>query len=277
MKLVVTGSKGNVGRYVVDYATAQDAEVRAVDQVGRGTADGKYLSADLTDFGATVDALVGADAVIHLAAIPDSRLFSTSKTFGSNMTSVWNVFEACHILKIPRVVFASTIQVTRTARTDMDTRYQYLPVDEDHPTDPQSDYALSKQLGEHVAAMYSKHFGLTTVCLRFMWVTLPEDDNDIPIPAVQPGHLAMYAYCDARDTARACYLAATKALPANSHTVAFVTAKDSWINVPSADLAREHFAEAEIRGLQGYDSLISGKRAEQVLGFVPEFSCRDAK
>ena len=61
------------------------------------------------------------------------------------------------------------------------------------------------------------------------------------------------------------------------HTVAFVTAKDSWINVPSADLAREHFPEAEIRGLQGYDSLISGKRAEQVLGFVPEFSCRDVK
>ena len=277
MKLVVTGSKGNVGRYVVDYAESQGADVRAVDQVGRGTADGKYLNADLTDFGAVVDALHGADAVIHLAAIPDSRLYSTSKTFGSNMTSVWNVFEAARVLKIPRVVFASTIQVNRTAHIEVDTRYHYLPIDEDHPTDPKSDYALSKVLGEQVAAMFSKRDGLTTVCLRFMWVTLPENHEPLPEDQLRPGHLAIYAYCDARDTARACYLAATKDLAAGSHNVLFVTAKDTWVNVPSAQIAREQFPEAEDRGLQGYDALVSGKRAEQVLGFVPEFSCRDPK
>ena len=33
-------------------------------------AEGQQLVADLTDYGETVDALKGADAVVHLAAIP---------------------------------------------------------------------------------------------------------------------------------------------------------------------------------------------------------------
>jgi hypothetical protein len=46
------------------------------------------------------------------------------------------------------------------------------------------------------------------------------------------------------------------------------------VNTPSAEIARRYFPDAEDRGLQGFDSLVSGKRAEQLLGFVPEFGCR---
>ncbi len=275
MKIAVTGSKGRVGSYVYKHAVAEGHETLGIDLPGRAD-DQNYISADLTDFGATVDALHGAEAVIHLAAIPDSRMVSTARTFANNMSSLWNVYEACRVLNIKRVVFASTIQTVITSIRRNPTEYRYFPLDEAHPVDPQSDYALSKALGEQVGTMFARHYGLTVVSLRFMWVTLPEELAELPVAEATPDwHPALYAYCDVRDTARACLLAATVPLPDNSHTTAFVTARDTWVNVPSPELLARYFPSAENRGLQGFDSLISGETALRVFGFEPEYSCRE--
>ncbi len=275
MKIIVTGSKGNIGKYVVDYCESQGVHVLGVDNVGRG--GGNYLSANLTDFGETVDALhglEGADAVIHLAAIADSRTFSTARVFTTNIASTWNVFEACRVLGIKRVVSASTIQVMYTSARRNPTRYGYFPVDEQVPPDPQNDYSLSKYLGEHMADMFAKHYGLTIASLRFMAVMTPESMAALPWKDDGEAAIALGAYCDIRDTARACYLAATVPLPANTHEVFFVTAKDSFIDVPSVELARRADPTAELRGLSGYDSLISGEKAKRVLGFEAEYGFR---
>jgi hypothetical protein len=87
----------------------------------------------------------------------------------------------------------------------------------------------------------------------------------------------LYTYVDVRDAARACVLAATAALPASSHTVLLISARDHALDMPSQEFARRYYPQAEIRpGLEGYASFISGARAERVLGFVPQFSCRAA-
>ena len=274
MKIAITGSKGRIGSQVYTYAAAQGHEPLGIDLPARAD-DQNYICADLTDFGATVDALHGAEAVIHLAAIPDSRLVSTSKTFASNMSAIWNVCEASRTLGIKRVVFASTIQTLVTSIRRNPTEYRYFPIDEAHPLDPQSDYALSKALGEQVGAMFAMHYGLTVVNLRFMWVTSPEDMAGLPVDEPQSKwHPALYAYCDVRDNARACGLGATVPLADNSCTTAFITARDTWINTPSAELIARAFPNAENRGLQGFDSLISGETALRVFGFEPEYSCR---
>ena len=275
MKIIITGSKGNIGKYVMDYATAQGADVLGVDNVGRGYDN--YLSADLTDFGETIDALhalEGADAVIHLAAIPDSRMFPTPRVFTTNMSSTWNVFEACRVLGIKRVVSASTIQVMATVHRRNPTRYGYFPVDEQVPPDPQNDYSLSKFLGEHMADMFAKHYGLTITSLRFMAVMTPESMAELPWKDDGEAAIALGAYCDIRDTARACYLAATVPLPANTHEVFFVTAKDSFIDAPAVELAKRADPTAELRGLKGFDSLISGEKAKRMLEFEAEFGFR---
>lgn len=276
MKIIITGSKGNIGQYVVDYCESQGVDVLGVDNVGRG--GGNYISANLTDFGETVDALhglEGADAVIHLAAIADSRVFSTARVFSTNMSSTWNVFEACRILGIKRVVSASTIQVMATVARRNPTRFGYFPVDENVPPDPQNDYSLSKYLGEHMADMFARHYGLTIASLRFMAVMTPEAMAELPMKVETEFPLALGAYCDIRDTARACYLAATTPLPVNTHEVFFVTAKDSFIDAPAVELARRADPTAEIHGLQGFDSLISGEKAKRLLGFEAEFGFRE--
>ena len=89
---------------------------------------------------------------------------------------------------------------------------------------------------------------------------------------------AVAADVDARDAARACLLAATAPLPPGSHHVFYITALDTCVDVPSAEIARRLYPEAELRPeLQGFASLVSGRRAAQVLGFVPQYGWRDGR
>jgi nucleoside-diphosphate-sugar epimerase len=277
MKLIITGSKGLIGSHLFEYAKAQKGvQVFGVDSVGRGNVS-DYLSADLTDLGQTIDALDGADAVVHLAAIPSQRMFSASKTYNANAAMTWNVFEACARLGVSRVVAASSVQAIYTVTPRHPRQFPYFPIDEKIPVDPQDDYSMSKATGEHLGEMFAKHYGLTVVTIRPPWVARPEDLVGLPAePGDDPVASSLWAYCDVRDEARAFFLAATAKLPAQSHTVAFCVAKDSVANVPSRELIKRHFPQAKIRGgLKGFDSLISGETAKRAFGFVPQYSCRN--
>jgi len=275
MKIVVTGAKGRIGAVLVDYARSQGAQVLGVDSVGRGSWREQYIAADLTDTGSCYDVLRGADAVINLAAIADSGMFPNAHTFQTNMAITYNVFLAAAHLGVPRVVWASSIQVNHTVPAHRPVRYQYFPLDEAHPVDPQSEYALSKYLGEQIAEYFARDYGLTTVSLRFTdvvtverWPSLPQaipPDLRYPIPH----------YVHIHDCARACYLAATAPLPAGSHTLAFIAARDTHVDMPSRELIARYYPHAELRAdIQGYQALISGRRAEEAFGFVPQYSCR---
>ncbi len=276
MKLVITGSKGIIGRHTVDYARTQPGiDVYGVDQVGVGDWRSNYSMADMTDAAQVYSALAGADAVIHLAAIRDHGYVEEPRLFMSNVASAYYVLEAARNMGIKRVVLASSVQVSRTVLMQHDTRYQYLPLDEAHPVDPQNDYALSKQVGEVMGEMYAKTYGVSVVNLRFSAVTPPEEMKGWPLPNATPPHWAMYAYVDVRDAARCAFLAAVAELPPETHHVAFVVARDSLVQTPSAEIAREYFPEAEIRSpLEGNASLITGATARRLFGFEAEYSCR---
>ena len=43
----------------------------------------------------------------------------------------------------------------------------YTPIDEKHPLNPLSPYALSKAIGEQYCTLYSKIYDLSTICLRY--------------------------------------------------------------------------------------------------------------
>jgi nucleoside-diphosphate-sugar epimerase len=275
MKIVVTGAKGNIGSVVADYARSQGAQVLGVDNVGRGSWRERYIAADLSDVGNCYDVLRGADAVINLAAIPDSGMFPNAQTFQTNIAITYNVFLAAAHLGVPRVVWASSIQVNHTVPAHRPVRYQYFPLDEAHPVDPQSEYALSKYLGEQIAEYFARDYGLTTVSLRFTDVVTVERWPSLPAAIPPDARYPIPHYVHIHDCARACYLAATASLPPGSHTVAFIAARDTHVDMPSRDLIQRYYPDAELRAdIQGYQALISGKRAEEAFGFVPHYSCR---
>ncbi|HEY3291982.1 MAG TPA: NAD(P)-dependent oxidoreductase [Anaerolineae bacterium] len=283
MRIVVTGSKGDVGRFVVDYLRRQDVTVLGVDLIGRGNLD-DYISADLTDAGQAFDVLQDADAVIHLGAIADPHVFPAAHTFLTNTSITYNVLNAAAKLGIRRVVVASSIQIHHPAFPHQRIAYRYLPFDEDHAPDPHDEYGLSKWIGEACADQFAHHWGMTIVSLRITWSVSPERMSLFPIhmpdalPEPDPRARVWMPtpfYVDARDCARAAYLAATVDLPAATHIPLIITARDSTTDITSDEIARRFFPQAERHaGLKGFNSICSGARAEQVLGFVPEYTWR---
>jgi nucleoside-diphosphate-sugar epimerase len=275
MRIVVTGARGHLGMPTVAYCRQMGADVLGVDVNGR-PGPGEYthfLNADLTDLGQVYDVLEGADAVIHLAAIAAQRVYPSAKTFFTNLGMTWNILEASARLGVKRVVLASSIQVNHTITPRTPIRYQYLPLDEDHPVSPQDDYGLSKFVGEICANTFARHWGLSVVSFRFPWITNHQDFEGLPSSDPNAPFAALFTYIHILDAARACYLAATADLPPNTHTVLFAAARDSSLDLPTLDYVRQYFPEAEIRpGLEGYGSLLNCARAEKLIGFVPEYS-----
>ena len=275
MRIVVTGARGLLGAPTAQYCQKMGADVLATDVAGRpGQGDTtRFISADLTDLGQVYDVIHEADAVIHLAAIAAQRVFPSAHTYFNNVGMTWNVLEAAARLGIKRVVLASSVQVNHTITPRTPIKYKYFPVDEDHPVSPQEDYSLSKRTGELLADSFAAHWGLTVVSFRFPMIARPEVFAKFPYQDKEAPNAALYTYVHVQDAARVCYLAATAELPPNSHTILFAAAKDSCVDMPTREYARLYYPEAELRpGLRGYDSLLSSKRAEQVLGFVPEYS-----
>jgi nucleoside-diphosphate-sugar epimerase len=83
-------------------------EVLNVDVVSPAERVSDFLKVDLTDLGQTFEALSGADAVVQLAAIPAPGIFTEEVTFDTNVSSTYNVFTAATVLKLKRIVSASS-------------------------------------------------------------------------------------------------------------------------------------------------------------------------
>src|SRR6266568_2701913 len=106
-RVVVTGGSGKAGRAVVRDLLEHGYDVRSVDLARSSAFETEQLVADVTDFGETVEALRGAEAVVHLAAIPAPGLRPDELTFRTNITSTYNVFSTAIKLGLERVVWAS--------------------------------------------------------------------------------------------------------------------------------------------------------------------------
>src|SRR5437016_10546388 len=89
-KIVVTGGSGKAGRAVIKDLLAHGYDVLNVDLLPPRERLSPYLNTDLTDTGQVFEVLHGADAVIHLGAIPASGIKPEEATFRNNTLSTYN-------------------------------------------------------------------------------------------------------------------------------------------------------------------------------------------
>ncbi len=127
MRIVVTGGSGKAGRWVVRDLREHGYDVLNVDARHDGSAHGLCLVADLADDGQAYEALRGADAVVHLAAIPAPDIRTPAETFRINTLSTYNVFAAAEANGLKRVVWASSETVLGLP---FDTPPLFAPIDE---------------------------------------------------------------------------------------------------------------------------------------------------
>ncbi len=272
--MVVTGGSGKAGRAVVADLAGAGYRVSNVDREAPDPSDVPYLRADLNDLGQTYEALAGADAVVHLAAIPAPGLEPEGVTFANNTLSTHNVFSAATALRLDKVVWASSETILGLPFDD--EQPDYAPVDEDQTPFPESSYALSKLVGEVMAEQFSRRTGVPFAALRYSNIMEPDDYQRFPSfwddPTIRKWNL--WGYVDARDVALATRLALETDVPGAEAYI--VAAADTCMTRPSADLMAETFPDVEIRGDLGeHETLLAIGKARRMLGYEPRHSWRD--
>lgn len=274
MLVVVTGGSGKAGRAVVADLTEAGHEVVNVDVAASRHPDAPTLAADLTDRGQVFDALAGAEAVVHLAAIPAPNVVPDGETFRTNVLSTYHVFTASVALGVPRVVWASS--ETLIGLPFVREQPRYAPIDEEHPRLPESHYALSKLLCEDMAVELARWSGVAFVGLRYSNVMEPEDYSRFRgwqhDPTLRRWNL--WGYVDARDVAQATRLALET--ETTGAEVFLVAAADTVMEQPSAELMAQVYPEVPLtRELAGNETLLSIDKARRVLRYEPQHSWRD--
>jgi nucleoside-diphosphate-sugar epimerase len=273
-QVVVTGSEGKAGRFVAEHLEEVGYSVLRVDiAAALDPSDHGLRRVDLTDLGQTMEVLQGADAVVHLAAIPAPMMITDAETFRNNTLSTYNVFSAATAMGLQRVVWASS---ETALGLPFDREPDYAPVDEQH-TYPESSYALSKVVSEEMARQWARWSAMPIVGLRLSNIMAPPDYARFPEyqddPELRKWNL--WGYVDARDVAQSCRRSLEAELSGAHHYV--IAAADTVMNRSSAELMKEVFPNVPIKKkLETYETLLSIDRARSELGYEPEYSWREA-
>jgi len=272
MKIAVTGGSGRVGRGVVELALAQGHQVVNIDRVSpAGVTDQPnltHIQADITDYDALVNAFRGCDAVIHLAAIPAPGHLPDHVVHNNNVTGSYNALRAAVEVGVQRICQASSVNATGLAYSRW-PRFDYFPLDEQHPTYCEDPYALSKWICEEQASSIARRYeSLTIASLRFHGVT-PQRPSLAQIAAYRNPDTViknLWAYTSLAAAARACLLSLTANF--TGHEVFYIVAPDTIMDTPSLELQQKHFPGVPLRGdLSGHNSFFDSSKAGRLLGW----------
>lgn len=276
MRIAVTGGNGHLGRILCPYLAGQGHAVVSIDRVPPTNAAPftaarpHYQVADTRNFGEFVAAIRGCDALIHLAAHASPSLFPDHVVYSDNTLSSYNALSAAATLGIQRVCLASSINAIGGAFSRA-PRYDYFPLDEQHPTYSEDPYSLSKWVLEQQADAFARRFETMSIAsLRFHWL-LDNYEQAVKMNGWNTtGALRhLWAYTAIHDASRACLLALTADF--SGHEVFYIVAPRTSVETPSLELAQEHYPATAIRGdLSGNSGFFDCSKASRILGWQHE-------
>jgi nucleoside-diphosphate-sugar epimerase len=278
VRVVVTGGSGRIGTWLV-RELAPRHEVIVFDRVAppelpEGVT---YKLGDHEDLGSIYDVLRGANAVVHLAAIPSNRFHPYATVFRTNVVGTYNVGEAAGRLGLRKVVAASSINALGIPMAERPMAPLSLPIDEDHPRRPQDAYSLSKLVDEETMAAMHRRTGIQTICIRpplLAWPdSYPDLIRDLDDPSIR--HRVLWTYCDIRDLVTGFRLALEdETLECETF---FITADDALAREPLAELLPRFYPGTEQMAavLTGTSPAVVSTRAKRLLGYQPRWSWRD--
>lgn len=190
-KILVTGADGFIGSHLTEALVRTGHDVRAFvlynsfnswgwldhcsDDV-KGTFE--VFAGDIRDPNGVRSAMMGCDAVLHLAAliaIPYSY-HSPDTYVDTNIKGTLNIVQAARDLGVDKVVHTSTSEVYGTGK--------FVPIVEDHPLQGQSPYSASKIGADQIAMSFYTSFGTPVAILRPFNTYGPRQSARAVIPTI---------------------------------------------------------------------------------------------
>lgn len=187
--VLVTGADGFIGSHLVELLVSKGIKVRALSQYNSFNNWGwledveclnkiEVVSGDIRDPFYCKEIMRDVDCVFHLAAliaIPYSYTAPQSYV-ETNVTGTLNICQVAKELGGIRVIHTSTSEVYGTA--------QYVPIDENHPLQPQSPYSASKIGADAMAMSYFNAFELPLTIARPFNTYGPRQSARAVIPTI---------------------------------------------------------------------------------------------
>ncbi|MER8905090.1 NAD(P)-dependent oxidoreductase [Mesorhizobium sp. M0772] len=289
-RIMFTGGSGKAGRHVVQYLIEQGCQVLNIDTRPLDNPKVRTLITDITDSGQVFNALSSymglhefdpslrpqpVDAVVHFAAIPRIMITTDNEVFRINAMGTYNVIEAAVKLGIPKVVIASSETTYGVVFANEPRDPKYFPLDEEYDVDPMDSYALSKVVNEHTARAFAQRNGTDIYALRIGNVIEPHEYSLFPKWFADPGFRKRIAwsYVDARDLGQITLRAVeTDGL---GFQVFNAANDDTSSDLPTAELLKRFYPDVPVKAeLDEYETLLSNRKARDMLGFRPEHSWR---
>ena len=187
--VLVPGADGFIGSHLTELLIERGYKVKAMacynsfnswgwlDEINHNS-DLQVISGDIRDHSFVKHAMEDVDTVFHLAAliaIPYSYK-APSSYVETNVIGTLNVCQAAKELGGVRVLNTSTSEVYGTAR--------YVPIDEQHPRQPQSPYSASKIGADAIAMSFYYSFDLPVTIVRPFNTYGPRQSARAVIPSI---------------------------------------------------------------------------------------------
>ena len=167
MKVLVIGGAGYIGSHVVKEMMKAGHEVTVFDNLSSGLRCNLFpkngfiygnilIQADLEAAFAQ-----GFDAFVHLAAFKAAgeSMLVPEKYSVNNITGTINIMNAAVKYGCKKMIFSSSAAVFGSP--------EYLPIDEDHPKNPENYYGFTKLEIERFMAWYDQLKGMRFAALRY--------------------------------------------------------------------------------------------------------------
>jgi UDP-glucose 4-epimerase len=167
MKLLITGSSGQVGSYLVEHYRRKREKVIGIDLKPSPTTTAVV---DIRDYTTIKNLGKGVDLVIHCAGQIEvgKSIEHPIDDAETNILGTLNVLRMCIHSNVKRFIYYSSAAIFGNP--------MYLPIDEAHPTNPVSPYGVSKLTGEKYTILYHKLYGLNTTVIRPFNIYSPRID-----------------------------------------------------------------------------------------------------
>lgn len=207
---LVTGGGGFIGSHLVEELLRRGERVRVLDNFATGKREnltevvnalgaqrpaqaerlGSHLEVvegDVRSYHIVREAVDGVDFILHQAALPSvpRSVRDPLTTNEVNVVGTLNILNAGKEARVQRIVYASSSSIYG----DLET----LPKTEDMLPKPLSPYAVSKLAAEKYCQVFTRLYGLETVCLRYFNVFGPRQDPASQYSAVIPKFISMVA------------------------------------------------------------------------------------